>query len=282
MHCMKRDADVIVLGAGLAGLSAAATLAAAGKSVLLLEARERAGGRVFTARDAATTYPMELGPEWVSATGALRELLNALNADVRTTEGAHLVRRQNDLLARENFDEMMEIMGRIALQVPDGGDLSLDEALDRYCTAPELARSRAAIKEYVQGYHAADSAKVSVRWLLEAEVNEPATASEGHALSGLDVAINALSAALPKHVMCLQTVATEVSWRESFVEVQAERSGRCDHIRCRRTGEHIAAGRTETHTGSGWCCAIQPTASHEAPCVEFARHRFGGEDAARI
>src|SRR4051794_11399337 len=42
----KRHADVVVIGAGLAGLSAARRLVAAGRSVVVLEARDRAGGRV--------------------------------------------------------------------------------------------------------------------------------------------------------------------------------------------------------------------------------------------
>ena len=42
--------DVIVLGAGLAGLSAAPDLALAGSDVLVLEARDRAGGRVEQTR----------------------------------------------------------------------------------------------------------------------------------------------------------------------------------------------------------------------------------------
>ena len=64
---MKLDADDIVLGAGLAGLGAAKTLGDTGQSVVVLEARSRAGGRVHTVRDAATLYPIERGPEWVGA-----------------------------------------------------------------------------------------------------------------------------------------------------------------------------------------------------------------------
>ncbi|MFE6864444.1 flavin monoamine oxidase family protein [Nocardia sp. NPDC057668] len=45
----NRDAEVIVVGAGLSGLAAAKALRAAGQRVLLLEARDRAGGRVFNA-----------------------------------------------------------------------------------------------------------------------------------------------------------------------------------------------------------------------------------------
>jgi monoamine oxidase len=45
-----RSADVIVVGAGFAGLSAARAVARAGRSVLVLEARDRVGGRVWNHR----------------------------------------------------------------------------------------------------------------------------------------------------------------------------------------------------------------------------------------
>jgi monoamine oxidase len=44
------EADVCVVGAGYAGLTAARRLSMAGKSVVVLEARDRVGGRIWTQR----------------------------------------------------------------------------------------------------------------------------------------------------------------------------------------------------------------------------------------
>ena len=52
------DVDVVVIGAGLAGLGAATALRAAGRSAVVLEATERIGGRAWT------TLPSELGGVW--------------------------------------------------------------------------------------------------------------------------------------------------------------------------------------------------------------------------
>ena len=56
--------SVIVIGAGLAGLSAARDLASAGAKVVVLEARDRIGGRVWTSL-AWDGLPMDLGASWI-------------------------------------------------------------------------------------------------------------------------------------------------------------------------------------------------------------------------
>ena len=58
------DPDVIVIGAGAAGLAAAGRLVAAGLAVRVLEARNRVGGRAWTARSPAG-LPIELGCAWL-------------------------------------------------------------------------------------------------------------------------------------------------------------------------------------------------------------------------
>jgi monoamine oxidase len=56
--------DVIVVGAGFAGLRAARDLAAAGADVIVLEARERPGGRTWTRAFAGTELQVEIGGSW--------------------------------------------------------------------------------------------------------------------------------------------------------------------------------------------------------------------------
>lgn len=224
---MSFDFDVIILGAGLAGLAAARELGNSGKSVLIVEARDRAGGRVFTTRDPATDYPIELGPEWVGANGSLREILNANGGNVRTAHGTHLVKREGAIVERESWKEMSELLNRIRELLANGADRTLMEALDACCRDNDLPEGRAALISYVQGFHTADPARVSARWLLDVEDNEPADASEGHALSGLERAIGALQLELSaRTTLMLNTVATQVRWSDAGVQVDADQSGK--------------------------------------------------------
>ncbi|WIE58064.1 NAD(P)/FAD-dependent oxidoreductase [Curtobacterium sp. MCLR17_031] len=57
------DADVVVVGAGIAGLAAARALALGGQRVVVLEARDRIGGRTWT--DSSLGVPVDLGASWI-------------------------------------------------------------------------------------------------------------------------------------------------------------------------------------------------------------------------
>lgn len=59
------DYDVIIIGAGFAGLAALSVLKNSGLSVCVLEARDRIGGRVLTVRPQTCNFPIELGAEFV-------------------------------------------------------------------------------------------------------------------------------------------------------------------------------------------------------------------------
>ncbi|HLH60842.1 MAG TPA: flavin monoamine oxidase family protein [Ktedonobacteraceae bacterium] len=78
MNSKESRADVVVVGAGLAGLSAARALTAAHVDVVVLEARNRVGGRVYT-QPASDGTPLDLGAQWM---GPTQDHLAALAAEV--------------------------------------------------------------------------------------------------------------------------------------------------------------------------------------------------------
>lgn len=67
------DYDVVVIGAGLAGLLAARELSEAGRRVIVMEAGDRVGGRTLTTEFPGTGVRLDLGAEWIS--GMHTELL---------------------------------------------------------------------------------------------------------------------------------------------------------------------------------------------------------------
>ncbi len=73
----QADPDVVVVGAGLAGLRAASRLDAAGASVMVLEARARVGGRMLTEDVAGSA--LDLGAQW---TGPTQDRVHALCQDL--------------------------------------------------------------------------------------------------------------------------------------------------------------------------------------------------------
>ena len=87
------EADVVVVGAGLAGLTAARELTAAGASVVVLEARDRVGGRTLN-EPLGDGQVVEVGGQWI---GPTQDRLAALARDVGVdtfrsyTDGRHLV-----------------------------------------------------------------------------------------------------------------------------------------------------------------------------------------------
>ena len=76
--------DVVVVGAGIAGLTAAREVVRAGRSALVIEARDRVGGRTYT--KTVDGVPVDVGGQWIktreSAYGAAQKLITALARDL--------------------------------------------------------------------------------------------------------------------------------------------------------------------------------------------------------
>jgi monoamine oxidase len=89
-----RDADVVVVGAGFAGLAAARAVVAAGSEAVVLEARDRVGGRVVNA-EIGDGKVVEMGGQWV---GPTQDRIYAMAAELGVdtfpthTDGDNLLR----------------------------------------------------------------------------------------------------------------------------------------------------------------------------------------------
>jgi monoamine oxidase len=153
--------DVLVIGAGAAGLAAAAELARAGRSVLVLEARARVGGRCWTRRMAGLDVPVELGAEFLHGEAKITHAL--LRQAGIAAVNASRVRRQFEggrLRPADNFAE--------AQRAVRGARLEADMSFDRFLSMRDLpAKTKAIARMVVQGFDAADPARVSARSILE-------------------------------------------------------------------------------------------------------------------
>ena len=220
----SQQPDIIIIGAGLAGLAAARTLSRAGKRVLVLEARERAGGRVHTCHDAATSYPIEMGPEWLEGAGEWRTLLDGVSNTTYNADGHHFERDGETLLNRDTMqNDMDKLVAHLDRQLPKGADVPVAQSLASYASDENWDDAKRMLLSYVQGFHAADPARLSTRWLKQVEDSEPADGAQARTVGGLSHGIDALLSQLGENCRVqLNTVVREVHWEPGEVVITAQ------------------------------------------------------------
>lgn len=182
-----RQADVLVVGAGFAGLTAARILATAGRKVVILDARDRVGGRVKPGKIAGRT--VDLGGQWV---GPKQTHLLALLREygVETTpqyvEGRCIVElngrrvsgpgetyslgKANDAAVSRLLSRVDELVSQVPLEKPWTAAKARD--WDRI-TMEEWIRSqtqnrdaRTTLRLMVEGLYAAEPEEVSLLFFL--------------------------------------------------------------------------------------------------------------------
>lgn len=228
-------ADVVVIGAGVAGLAAAAELTARGLDVVVVEARGRVGGRIHTRYDTDSPFPVELGAEFIDVPGPAWEVMRAAGgAAVRSVGGMWEV--AGGEAAPLPMAEIAErVLGR--LDPPPEQDRPFLEWLDEQ--EGISPRDRAVTLRYVEGFHAADLDRVGVQWLATTTQESAGGGGEArfHPLGGFSRVPDGLRAALGSRcAVRLNTVVTEVRWRRGGVELRC-RSGcgqELEPVRARR------------------------------------------------
>jgi monoamine oxidase len=73
---MNLNADVVIIGAGAAGIAAAVELQSTNLTFVILEARNRIGGRAHTDQETFTPTPIDLGASWIHSYGPENVLFN--------------------------------------------------------------------------------------------------------------------------------------------------------------------------------------------------------------
>ena len=160
------DSDVAVVGAGAAGLAAALWLAERSVRVIVLEGRDRIGGRVRWERVGSVDVPAELGAEFIhggapETSAFLREAgLRAVDAgDESWTCGADgsLRPSSDDFTSNDVFQRIRSL--------PE--DESVDAFLHRFDGDPSMRAEALRARNFVEGFEAADPALASARAIAD-------------------------------------------------------------------------------------------------------------------
>jgi monoamine oxidase len=227
--------NVLILGAGMAGLIAARELARANIGVTIIEARDRIGGRMRTVRNRAGDLPIELGAEFVhGAKNELWPLISAIGLQTHEVPDRRWLYVNDSLSEDKQFATHLEqVLGKIDVRGPD---LDLESLLQAH---PELSDwDKEFTLEYVEGFHAAEPARVSVQSLARAEA--AAEDDEGNRQFRLTKGYGALLDWLGIQLahsgvqIKLGTVVEEIHWESGRVQIKARSNQRQDSFSCKQ------------------------------------------------
>ena len=210
---------IVVIGAGVAGLAAARHLTAAGRRVLILEARGRLGGRIVTVRDALSPLPIELGAEFVHGLHPeLWRIIDSARLPVMDVIGENFFSDGRAMHKQSEDQGQFEKVYEAMRQAPE-------QTFASFIADPRFDEAtRQAITSYVESVNAASKERLSTGFVLEAEAALDINRSF-RLPGGYDGIVNWLWQGIdPRLVeLRLNTDVRAIRWRKGHVEVDTTR-----------------------------------------------------------
>ena len=214
--------DVIVIGAGVAGLAAAVKLTRSGVNVHILEAQNRIGGRIHTVHESGLA--IELGAEFVHGKSReLWDLIGGSTEQVDETDGTNFCIREGQVGPCDFFDQVYEFLGRMKQSEPD---LSFADWARSQRDVPEDVKRRAFA--YVEGFNAAHAEQISVNSLVrQSEAEEKIEGDRAFRIRGgySFVPRTLLDMCDPEHLrLSMNTVVEALERQKGTVAVRCRRA----------------------------------------------------------
>lgn len=212
--------DVIIIGAGAAGLSAARALSGARRKVCLLEARPRVGGRIHTLHLPDLPLPIELGAEFVHGeSDTTFAIVDAAALIAARLPDDHWWSERGERTRIDFWDEVNKVRAKIGNL---RRDVSFAEFLRRRRDLTPRLRELACT--FVEGYHASHADRISTQVLRFADEEQEGENQQFRIADGQDALVAWLRAGLdPQHChLFLGTAATRVQWSANRVSVETD------------------------------------------------------------
>ncbi|MFN8286347.1 MAG: NAD(P)/FAD-dependent oxidoreductase [Chitinophagales bacterium] len=214
--------DIIIVGAGAAGLYAARELQKTGKKILVLEAQNRIGGRIHSVHSPFVGEPLEAGAEFIHGNLPITlELLKQYSIPYQEVDGTMWTVKDSELHKEDDFIESDRQLRQALKELKE--DVSVEDFLNTYMQGEEHKEVRDSVKQFVEGYGAANADKASTIAFRKdwTNINE----TQYRILTGYGSLIQAIAMDLYQYKteIKLNEKVKEVIWEESKVTLVSDK-----------------------------------------------------------